>query len=359
MPLQIVPYEPAHYLMIAPAVYPWLDTPGHPAASKIAMAYREGPAYSGLLDGALLGSAGVLIPWRGLGVAWAVISPLGRQHPVMVHRTVVRALRRIIDEHGLRRVEATVLADTALHARWVEAMGFEREAIMPAWGPEGETAYKYVLYPVHRRVEFGMELVSRAGHEFLMIAGAPVPMISGGTGVETGVLLGYIGTAAAVVGTGVATYSAYAQGQATEEAQKFSAKQAERQAAAAKEAAAVEAENRAEQFRRIQGTQRARVGGMGVTTEGSPLLAMMDTAEQAALDVARIRYGGELQAGELQTEATLRRFMGRQARRGGTLGAGATLLTGLGSAGMNLGRMRGGGGTKNPYADTYGGGYVP
>jgi hypothetical protein len=339
MPVTVRPFLPADYLAAAPALYPWLDRPGYPTADRIAQGYLEGPAFSGLLDGELIGSAGVIIPWPGFGVTWAIITDLGRRHPVMIHRTVSRHLRMIIETQRLERVEATVLAGAPSHLRWVEALGFACEATMPAWGPQGETAYRYVLFPVHYEQNDGIELARRAGKDFVRVEGQWRPAMAGGTGVETTVLLGYASLAASAIGTGVAAYGSYAQGQQAEQAQRFNARVAENQAIAARNAAQVAAENKATEYRRIQATQRSRIGAAGITTEGSPLLAMVESAEQAALDVARIRYGGELTASAYDTEAQLRRYSARQAGLGGTLSAGTSLLTGLGTAAFRASRM--------------------
>jgi hypothetical protein len=70
-----------------------------------------------------------------------------------------------------------------------------------------------------------------------------------------------------------------------------------------------------------------------IGSEGSPLLVMMESEEQAALDVARIRYGGTAQAYGLESEANLQRFYGRQAKRQAVFGATGTLLHGVGTLG--------------------------
>ena len=109
---------------------------------------RTGASFSAWLDDGLLACAGLLVPgWPGLGMAWAVLTPLGRAHPVMIHRTAKAHLRAVARQHGLRRVEAKVFPAHRRAVAWIEALGFEAEAVHPRWGPEGETAITYVWFP--------------------------------------------------------------------------------------------------------------------------------------------------------------------------------------------------------------------
>lgn len=158
-------------------------------------------------------------------------------------------------------------------------------------------------------------------------------------GYEIGAV-GLITIAATVISTAVGVYSAYSQGQAQQKAAKYNAKVAQNQAEMARNAAAVREQQHRENVRRLSATQRANAGMSGVTTEGSPLLVMADTLEQAELDAQRIRYGGEVSATGFESQARLSRFQGDQASRAGMIGAGSTLLSGAASAA----RVYGGGG---------------
>ena len=104
----------------------------------------SGPSSTVTLDGAVLAIAGLVIYGRS-ATAWAVVTDAGRGHPVMVHRTVKRFLGALVRQHRLRRVEARALQhDHAAH-RWLEALGFWPESTAALWGPNGETAWTYVL----------------------------------------------------------------------------------------------------------------------------------------------------------------------------------------------------------------------
>lgn len=108
---------------------------------------------------------------------------------------------------------------------------------------------------------------------------------------------------------------------------------ARQQATSAQAAAAADAETKRRQYERVLGTQRARYGASGIiASEGSPLLVMMQSEQEAALDVARVRYGGEAQAYGLEAEARLQKSRGKFARRQSYLGATGTLLSGVSGA---------------------------
>jgi len=74
---------------------------------------------------------------------------------------------------------------------------------------------------------------------------------------------------------------------------------------------------------------RAGFASSGVaTTEGTPLLVLMESAEESAKDELRIRRGGEQAAWGLLQEANIQRLKGQSAAQQGALAAGASLLGG-------------------------------
>ena len=142
-----------------------------------------------------------------------------------------------------------------------------------------------------------------------------------------------IAGAIALLGAAVSAYGAIRQGQQAEAVGRYNATVAQQQATAARQAAAADAETKRRQYERILGAQRARYGASGVIgSEGSPLLVMMQSEEEAALDVARVRYGGTAQAYGLESEARLQRFRGSYARRQSYLQASGAILKGVGQA---------------------------
>lgn len=141
------------------------------------------------------------------------------------------------------------------------------------------------------------------------------------------------GAVAFLLSSAVSAYSAIQQGETGRSQARAQARIGEQQAEFARQAAAADAETRRRQFERVLGTQRARFGASGVlASEGSPLLVMMQSEEEAALDVARIQHGGIVAAQGLRFEADLLRRQGRQIQRQARLQATGALLQGVSGA---------------------------
>lgn len=143
-------------------------------------------------------------------------------------------------------------------------------------------------------------------------------------------IAGVISIVVAAVG---AAYSAYSASEAQAQANRYNAKLAKNQAINAANAAQVEIANRREHYNRQMAAQRAALGASGVDpSEGTPLLVQIDSAEQAALDLSRVRYQGEVRSTAYQSEANLQKFYARANLRQGYITAGASLMSGAAKA---------------------------
>jgi hypothetical protein len=145
----------------------------------------------------------------------------------------------------------------------------------------------------------------------------------------------WVAVASLVVSIVAAASSAYVQSrqaQQQQDAAKYNAKVATNQAIQAGYAAEAQAKQREEQTRRRLASQRVAAGASGVTTEGSPLSVMMDSAAQGAYEAGLIRAGGAYQSAALFGEAGIDRYYGDQAATAGAYRTGTTLLSGAGSA---------------------------
>jgi len=170
-------------------------------------------------------------------------------------------------------------------------------------------------------------------------------------------------------GTGLAAYGAYEQGKSAQQQAKaeaawqmYNAKLGQRQAAYLQAQAAREAEStkklalfevarQKREARQVLARQRALIGASGVTMEGSPLLTAEDTAAQLALEganrIAQIETEGATRQAEFQqriygyksqsildiSEASASRAAAVGYGKAGTIGAGASLLSGAGQIG--------------------------
>ena len=141
------------------------------------------------------------------------------------------------------------------------------------------------------------------------------------------------GVVIAIVAAAVSAYAQYEQGQTQQKIGKFNAKTAANEAQARRHAAEIERQNKREEYAAIQARNRANLGAAGVVpTEGTPLLVQVTDAETAALNEARITYSGEVGARASEGEAIVQKFIGKRAAQQGVVQAGASLLSGVGSA---------------------------
>lgn len=129
-----------------------------------------------------------------------------------------------------------------------------------------------------------------------------------------------IGQTLTTVGALAGIGGAIAQSRGEQQAAQYNSAQAKL------EAAAEESRRRREGSREL-GRIRAAISKSGVTAEGSPLLALVESAAEVELDAQNARWGGEVQSGYYQTQAAA-------ARRALPYTVGASLL----KAGSQIGR---------------------
>ena len=110
----------------------------------------------------------------------------------------------------------------------------------------------------------------------------------------------------------------------------------EQNAKASKEAAQAKIENQRRQARFIQGTQLARLGGMGALAEGSPLNIMGQTAGQQEYDNMVTKYEGDVQSIQFQQQATLNKYQSDIADYNLGLNTTSTVVKAAGSISNSL-----------------------
>lgn len=166
----------------------------------------------------------------------------------------------------------------------------------------------------------------------------------------------YAAIAVSAAATAASMYSSYQSGKSQQAAADYNAKVAEQQSRQAQQVAKTKEENYRAEVDRRMAKIRADYAEAGVTTEGTPLLVMMESARQAEKDAARIRYGGDIESSALLSEAGLQRMVGKQAYQAGTIGAGVSLLSGTSriSSMSYVNSLKGTSGlTINPYTGRY------
>lgn len=131
------------------------------------------------------------------------------------------------------------------------------------------------------------------------------------------------------IGTGVSAYSSYQSGKAQQAAANYNAKLAENEALAAEQATRAETQRMRTQAKRTSASQRASYAKSGaVISEGTPLITMAEQAGEMELDILNTQRTGYNSAQASRNQAKLYKYTGKQAASAGTIGAGASLLTG-------------------------------
>jgi hypothetical protein len=117
------------------------------SARKIAQINNDGVAKTLFWKDVAIATAGINIPWNGLGFAWAIISPFARRRPhvKVMHDNVKFYLNTFINDYKLRRVEAQVDTGLTPGQVWIEKLGFIYENLIPKYGPTGNDFFRYVI----------------------------------------------------------------------------------------------------------------------------------------------------------------------------------------------------------------------
>jgi hypothetical protein len=146
-----------------------------------------------------------------------------------------------------------------------------------------------------------------------------------------------IGATATVVGAGVSAYGMYQSGQAQKAMGKYNADLAKNEAIAKEQQSRFESLQMQKDKERLTAAQRAGFAkGGSMITEGTPLLLMAEQAGTMELDILNNQRNRAMEAQALRSQSKLDLYAGNQAARAANIGAGATVLSGLGSAGMGV-----------------------
>jgi hypothetical protein len=92
-----------------------------------------GLAWTGEVDGEVICCAGLLPQWENRAIAWALVGESAGRHFASIHKAVHGFLVR----SPYRRIEAHVDVGFPQGARWMKMLGFEVEAYMKAFRPDG------------------------------------------------------------------------------------------------------------------------------------------------------------------------------------------------------------------------------
>ena len=147
--------------------------------------------------------------------------------------------------------------------------------------------------------------------------------------------------ATTVIGAGVSAYGQAQQGKTANVIAQRNAQIQNRNATIARQNAEFNAKLQEREARRRRSSQVARLGASGIEVfEGTNLIAMAEQEFVDDMNAQLTRRGGAIEAGNLQQTAAITSAQGTASRSAGFLGAGTSLLTGAGSAGLQGAKLK-------------------
>lgn len=142
-----------------------------------------------------------------------------------------------------------------------------------------------------------------------------------------------VGAAAAVIGAGVAGYSAYRQYKQEERQAKGIAEEKQIEADIARENAAFEAQQHRRRIAFLLGEQRAQFSALGVDpSSGTPLINEIDLVTQGELEALSIKRTGSLTSRSRILEGGIARYRGQLASGAIAPTVAGYAIQGVGSA---------------------------
>ncbi|MER9306600.1 hypothetical protein [Mesorhizobium sp. M0496] len=133
----------------------------------------------------------------------------------------------------------------------------------------------------------------------------------------------------ALIGTALSVGGALVEGQQSKRMADYQARAYEQQAQADAQSAAFDQSQERNKQDLLQGQARAQAGVSGVGISGSPTEVLAANARQGQLDLDAIQYGSKLRQNNLNTQAAISRFSGKQAVTASIFNAGTVLVGGL------------------------------
>ncbi len=102
-------------------------------------------AYTALEDGVPIGCAGIIPLWKGVGEAWACLTPAIMKKPMFLHRTVKKMLKHLQEKGRFHRIQCGVLLDFKVGSNWAMRLGFISEGPMYMYCPNKLNYRRFAL----------------------------------------------------------------------------------------------------------------------------------------------------------------------------------------------------------------------
>jgi hypothetical protein len=145
--LQLKPFEADDILMIQAREPDRTIAEGIPDLLEAARLYEKmGMGFTGIVNGAAIGAAGLVVIWPGVASGWAFTSALVRKYQFSFHRAVRKHLGMIAHELKLHRVQVEIPVTHRVSRCWVSTLGFRREGVMRQYGTDRSDYVRYVRF---------------------------------------------------------------------------------------------------------------------------------------------------------------------------------------------------------------------
>jgi len=150
--MQIVPFEPLHIRLLSREIINndhLIFAKDPDAVFDMAQKYADsGLSFTGLDGGRVLGFAGIVEFWKGVGEAWCMLAVDALPKRLAVIRAIYKGLQHIQEDLRLHRVQATVNANNVKSRDLLSWLGFEEEGPLEMYGPNRELFLRYrKLFP--------------------------------------------------------------------------------------------------------------------------------------------------------------------------------------------------------------------
>jgi hypothetical protein len=110
-------------------------------ADLMAAQAASGHAITVLLHGTPAACFGSVSIWKGLEEMWCLLEERARKYPLAMTKIAIAYRDYRVIAGNLRRLQLNVRCDDQRAFRWAKAIGFEPEAKMRRYGPDGSDFY--------------------------------------------------------------------------------------------------------------------------------------------------------------------------------------------------------------------------
>lgn len=143
--LAISPFEPEDLESISVRTFDlgWSDLVSTYTRDNGYVVENLGPAYTARLGGRVVFCAGIYMLWEGVGELWSIADESAARLAYEVYVWQRQLLKTEINTGDFHRLQAHVALKWVSACRYVERLGFEKEAVVRKYGAD---CSDYILY---------------------------------------------------------------------------------------------------------------------------------------------------------------------------------------------------------------------